>query len=100
MTSADCPIAAPEVQMLINAIAENKYRAMKNDRSSGSLAETLKIPADLNTSNSKTALKAAVSHTRRSRPEHNESVLPPTADVRVLSHEIRVRPVGDITGLA
>jgi hypothetical protein len=66
MTGADCPIAAPEVQMLINAIAGNKYRAMRNDRSSGSFAETPKIPADLNTSNSKTALKAAVGHTRKS----------------------------------
>jgi hypothetical protein len=27
-TGADCPIAALEVQMLINAIADNKFRAM------------------------------------------------------------------------
>jgi hypothetical protein len=28
--------------MLINATADNKYRAMRNDRSSGSLRATLK----------------------------------------------------------
>src|ERR1700745_549831 len=53
VTGADCPIAAPEVQMLTNAIADNKYRAMRKDRSNGSLRQTLKIQADLNTSNSK-----------------------------------------------
>ena len=42
VTSADCPIAALEVQMLTSAIAHNKYCAMRNDRSSGSLRETLK----------------------------------------------------------
>jgi hypothetical protein len=66
VTGADCPIAAPEVQMLNNAAADNKYRAMRKDRGNGSLAETLKIPADLTTSNSKPELEAAVCHNPKS----------------------------------
>jgi hypothetical protein len=55
VTGADCPIAALEVQMLINAIADNEYRAMINDRSGGKPSRNLKILAELNTSNSNAA---------------------------------------------